>query len=290
MMLALALPQCSKSVEDASSESQPETSLEEPSCRESFYEAGLHQLEVSIDGAIREALLYIPMDLPERGPYPLVLAFHGVYSSAESIIESTEIFGKADEEGFVVIVGRGVGGAWNAGGCCEPAQSQEVDDVAFVRRLVELVAESGCIDMDRVYATGFSNGAAMTYRLACEAADLIRAVAPVGGMLGHYPCSPQNGISLLAINAVDDPQVSYQLAHISYQNFRSFNYCGGTPVETEPAPGVVCESDNLCADQVTTKFCSIEELGHLWPGDPDADAMGFRATDALWEFFVEVSQ
>ncbi|WP_437588358.1 prolyl oligopeptidase family serine peptidase [Sorangium sp. So ce1000] len=73
----------------------------------------------------------------------------------------------------------GVGSSWNLGHCCETALNEKVDDVAFVRAMVEQLESDTCIDPKRVYATGCSNGGGMTYKVACEAADVIAAAAPV---------------------------------------------------------------------------------------------------------------
>jgi len=93
----------------------------------------------------------------------------------------------ADRETFVAVYPNGTGRfgnrllTWNAGACCAYAMSNNVDDVGFVRALVTKLTESIPIDRRRIYATGLSNGAMMSHRLAAEAADLIAAIAPVAG-------------------------------------------------------------------------------------------------------------
>src|SRR3972149_6035846 len=67
----------------------------------------------------------------------------------------------------------------NGGHCCGEAAKNNVDDVGFVRALIDELATLINIDPGRVYATGFSNGAIMVYRLACELSDRIAAIGPV---------------------------------------------------------------------------------------------------------------
>ena len=63
----------------------------------------------------------------------------------------------------------GVGNSWNIGRCCSTAQTQNVDDVGFVRAIIKQLQTDACIDPRRVYASGCSNGGGMSYKLACDA-------------------------------------------------------------------------------------------------------------------------
>jgi polyhydroxybutyrate depolymerase len=56
--------------------------------------------------------------------------------------------------------------------CCGASAKSDVDDVAFLRQLVETLNSSYEVDGHRVFATGHSNGMIMSYRLICQAADL----------------------------------------------------------------------------------------------------------------------
>lgn len=105
----------------------------------------------------------------------------------------------ADRESFIAVYPNGNGRfgkrllTWNAGTCCAYLVINNVDDVGFVRALVATLAEKVPIDRRRVYATGLSNGAMMSHRLAAEAADLIAAVAPVAG--GMVLCPRSNHLA-----------------------------------------------------------------------------------------------
>jgi polyhydroxybutyrate depolymerase len=69
--------------------------------------------------------------------------------------------------------------SWNAGYCCDNAEAKKIDDVQFARDIIKYLETNACVDAKRIYASGGSNGGGMTYRMACEAADVIAAVAPV---------------------------------------------------------------------------------------------------------------
>ena len=91
---------------------------------------------------------------------------------------------KSDEEGFLLVMPNGYQNSWNGGTCCGGASGEQLDDVALFRAIFEEVGKHVNIDLGRVYATGLSNGAYMSYRLGCDAADLFVAVAPGAGAVG----------------------------------------------------------------------------------------------------------
>ncbi|WP_161645947.1 hypothetical protein [Agathobaculum desmolans] len=53
--------------------------------------------------------------------------------------------------------------------------------------MVDVTKADYSIDASRVYATGHSNGSAMTWRLAQDAPEYFTAVAPIGFNWGSYP-------------------------------------------------------------------------------------------------------
>src|SRR5262249_30593385 len=104
----------------------------------------------------------------------------------------------------------GQGVTWNAGNCCGYAQRQNVDDVAFVRALLDDLARVVKVDAKRGYATGMSNGGVMAYRLASELSDRIAAIAPVAGPMGSATCSPRRPVPVLHFHSTDDAFAPFQ--------------------------------------------------------------------------------
>src|SRR5690606_4407811 len=66
------------------------------------------------------------------------------------------------------------------------------------------------IDEKRIYATGFSNGAQFSYRLACELSDVLAAVAPVNGQGILADCNPSRPIPILSFHGSEDPCLPYE--------------------------------------------------------------------------------
>ena len=149
---------------------------------------------LSHGGLWRTAVLHVyPSYSPTHAP-PLVLNWHMLGGGAEyqSIYSGDQSTGAtfsdlADAHGMLVLYPQGYGNSWNAGACCSPAGAGgDVDDVGFARAVLAQVASQGYMfDTSRVFSTGMSNGADMSYRLLCEASDLVTAIAPVAGVIGN---------------------------------------------------------------------------------------------------------
>jgi polyhydroxybutyrate depolymerase len=122
----------------------------------------------------------------------------------------------ADQNGFIVVYPNGTSLlsedillTWNGGTCCGYAQEKNVDDVGFVRAIVPDLQSLVIIDAKRIYATGMSNGGILSHRLACEAADLFAAIAPVSGTLNFSPCNPSRPISVIEFHGTGDQHIPY---------------------------------------------------------------------------------
>jgi polyhydroxybutyrate depolymerase len=173
-------------------------------------------LDVAGQGA-RRYLAYLPPG-PTAGR-PLLIALHGGTGTGMNMAATSRLVQLGIERGIVIAFPEGSGAlqTFNAGACCGSAQAGNVDDVAFVRALIDDVRGRDAIDPVRVYATGFSNGGMMAHRLACALADRIAGVAPVGGGSGqfdrlltqYYACAPTRPIPVLHIHGMNDRNYPY---------------------------------------------------------------------------------
>mmetsp|Transcript_63175 Transcript_63175/g.105090 ORF Transcript_63175/g.105090 Transcript_63175/m.105090 type:complete len:420 (+) Transcript_63175:75-1334(+) len=85
-------------------------------------------------------------------------------------------------------------------------------DVLYIRALVAKAVAAYAIDQRKIFALGQSNGAAMVYRLGCDASDLFSAIVAIEGAppSSEFGCSPSHQIRLLNIHGTKDRQVPYQ--------------------------------------------------------------------------------
>jgi polyhydroxybutyrate depolymerase len=175
---------------------------------------GDHELSLDFAGGTRHYRLHLPAVAGGRA-LPVLLAFHGGGGHAAGFQAYAGLDPVADREGFAVVYPEGSGRlrhrllTWNAGGCCGRAMQEGVDDVGFVRAVLDDLAGRVAVDPTRVYATGHSNGGMLAYRLAAEASDRIAAVAPVAGATPLERFAPEHPVAVLHIHSVDDPRALY---------------------------------------------------------------------------------
>jgi polyhydroxybutyrate depolymerase len=216
----------------------------------------------------------------------------------------------AAAKGFIVVYPNGTGRfrsgllTWNAGGCCGYAQRRRVDDVAFVRALLDTLEREYPIDHRRVYATGFSNGGMMSYQVACALSDRFAAVAPVSGELA-MDCAPSRPVSVLIIHGTADQNLPYdggvgpkaldkhdvKSVHYALDHWLRFDRCATTP-RVDSTAALVRRTFAPCAENTAVELYTIIGGGHAWPGgqrmSPAADAPSeaLNATRVVWEFFA----
>jgi polyhydroxybutyrate depolymerase len=191
---------------------------------------------------------------------PVVFDFHGLGGNENQMQRLSGWAGVGDGEGFITVFPGGPDNGWNAGGCC----TQTPTDVDFVRDAIEYLDAEGCIDTKRIYASGCSNGGAMSYRLACEAADVIAAVAPVdfdcvvGGRCGS--CNPSRPITEIQFRGTNDSAVPYSGAEPNFAVWGDINMCTGSP-ETLPENDS-CQRHSMCANGVESILCTVQNGSH----------------------------
>jgi polyhydroxybutyrate depolymerase len=260
---------------------------------------GASNQRLVVDSLERSYRAYRPAELPSAAP--LVLMLHGAggsASQAEVIFGWTEL---AEREGFVAVHPEGVDRTWNTeGGCCGRASAQDVDDVAFLSRVVDDVARRVTVDPDRVFVTGMSNGAMMAYTLACTT-DLFAAAAPVAGTM-LVDCADPAPVSVFHLHgtadtavrldgepgerlaAVDGPPIADVIAF-----WRTVDGC---LEPSEVVAGAVRRSVSGCDDGRSVELVTVEGAGHQWPGSelvrPAADPpfADLHATEDIWRFFA----
>ncbi len=162
-------------------------------------------------GRTRSWHAYLPA---KRAPHPaLVFVLHGSegdWAQARGGY-AYDFDVLAEEAGFVPIYPDGFEGHWNDCRKAAPyaANTLDVDDVGFLRALADRLASEYGADRTRVFATGISNGGQMALRLALEAPDFVRAVAPVVASLpagGNLDCKQAGRpVSTLIMNGTSDP-------------------------------------------------------------------------------------
>jgi len=232
-------------------------------------------------GMTRTYILRKPAGYVGTAPLPLVIDLHPLTVTAELWSVATGWSTLADQEGFILVWPQGYMDSWNAGRCCDPAVGAKIDDVAFVRAVIAQVATLANVDPKRVYATGCSNGGGMTYRLACEAADVIAAVAPVDFDCVTGPtnspscadCNPSRPIAECQFRATGDMYVPYDGgptsvaaglifpgAQANFADWAKRNGCTGSAHAETSHPA--CDTYASCGGGTETTLCTVDGGQH----------------------------
>jgi len=265
-------------------------------------EIGETIVTIQHEGHDRSYRLYVPTGYVHDEATPLVLNFHGTGSFALSQRLFSLMDGPADARTVLVAYPEGLPlddeQVFDAG--LRDFSSAPRDDVDFARAIVDDVASRACVDLRRVYSTGMSNGARMSYRIGCEAADLFAAIAPVAGVLSLAAddCQPSRPVPAIHFHGTADFVAPYDRAGgfstmsvpDMFALWAEKTECSGAPVVTFEKDDVRCESYESCARGAEIMLCTIEGAGHCWPGNPTCSLGGstetINASEAMLDFML----
>jgi polyhydroxybutyrate depolymerase len=288
--------------------------------REQTIAAGDHEIMLRHDGRRRTYLVHVPPG-PQSAPMAVVLAFHGGGGNASGFEQYAELDRVADRERFLVVYPNGTGPlpnrllTWNAGdGCCGYALTNRVDDTGFAVAVVADLERRVRIDRKRIYATGHSNGAILSHRLAAERAGFVAAIVPVAGSLDLRSFAPSRAVPVLQIHSVDDPRalyagglgppfpgtdnrVQHQPVQAGLDRWIAANGCSTRPDTTTVKSGTSQSATLLtwrgCRGGAEVAHWKLTGSGHGWPGEsppPGGESIAgpqtrlVRAADEVWSF------
>jgi polyhydroxybutyrate depolymerase len=281
---------------------------------------GFLSKSITVDGLDRSYHLHIPSTYSNSAAAPLVMALHGGGGTGKKVDKLLNLNILADHFGFIVAYPDAVNGHWNDGRGVKKYRSQRenIDDVHFISGLIDAIAGEFNIDKKRIYVTGASNGAMMSFRLGCELANKITALAPVIGSMPENlvaGCSPARPLPLIMINGTDDPLVPWEGGYVhvyrkklgkilSVRQTIDFwvarNDCSPIPQlsmlpDNDPQDGTSVHKSayGQCADGADVVLYEIKGGGHTWPGGyqylPELligkTNQDLDATETIWNFF-----
>lgn len=285
----LALAGVAACTQDPSIEPPPSAG---PACdAQPDVERGTSTHEFEVAGETRSFTLHVPVTYEPAEASPVMFTFHGLGGNGRDQAVNTGLTDVADTEGFVLVSpdGRGQPRGWNL---TVPADDPN-SELAFVSELVDQVDRLVCVDPDRRYATGHSNGSVMAFAIVCLTDVDVAAIAGMGALVSTEYCENDRQIPWLYIHALDDPIVPFaggsspvgDLGPVALNlgTWAEQNGCEPEGVQTERDGGIEVWSWDGCA--VPAEALIADTGGHFWPTDELTYGTGLDAGVAMWAFF-----
>ncbi len=285
--------------------------------------AGTSRLEIFIRETTREYLLHTPSCTPDPAGYPVVIFFHGGGGTARSAVQQTGWVDQAEEACFLAVFPEGLPRdpsrrssflnnpqTWNDGSGRFNANGE---DLMFIEGVLDALAVQLPVDQARIYASGFSNGASMAFRVGADLEEKFAAVAPVAGALWLKDVEIDQPVSMIYLTGTADsfnpleggpPHLAFrsrprkvEKAKPPVQNhLKSWADAllrDPTPLERSTHPEVKVIDYTNCRQQAGLKAYLINGLGHTWPGGERLlpallvgnTSQAVDATAVIWDFF-----
>lgn len=266
--------------------------------------------------------VYVPSTYDNSKPVPMHVTYHGL--NAPCILPGGTYWNlkkEAEKRGYILVAPCGslgdgglgphgiipvsMGNAWNSGTCCGFKQNSPTDDFAFTRTIVEQVREKLCVDNEKIWASGFSNGAMMAEVMACKANDIFRAVASVSGVVELQPgnmgglktcdeavLNNTKRTAVLNVHGDLDPMVPWQSDPIAgfpsipadFKAWGERSGCKSGPAQVYQKGKYTIQRYSECTGDAQIDVVKNHGGSHEWPSDSDFDTTAY-----MHEFFNNVS-
>jgi polyhydroxybutyrate depolymerase len=290
------------------------------------YASGVNCRTVDVDGYTREFLVYVPAWAPFSEAHPLVTVYHGSGETGEYFLRMSGWRQKADQTGLIAVFPTGVTykdidtglptTKWNDGKLDSevdlsvkppgyPATAPwPANDVGFTDAMLNDLETYLPVDRRRVYASGFSNGASFTARLAAERSTTFAAAAFSAGSLQLPETAARAIPTFMTVGSLDDRILAHTgtppLTELpmNYVDLLSVPVVAST-VDTELSllglnpidygTDIAAHETEIhwpAGDDPTYRFMLIQGLQHRYPNGANNPA-GFVAADAYWRFFAD---
>jgi len=260
---------------------------------------------INVNGVNREFILYIPSTYDSTDAVPLMLNFHGWTMSASDQMNLSDMRALAESEKFILVYPQGTkfknrfygSTHWNVGSWTTGSNS---DDLGFVDKLIDHMSVNYNIDLERIYACGYSNGGFFSHELACNLSNKIAAIGAVSANMSTRTkdnCNPSHPTPVVTVSGTNDNEVSYdgtnfegQISHNEVLNYWiNYNQTDSSPIisdlqniNTVDGSTVELYQYKNGNNDVEIEHYKIINGGHDWPGT--LGNMDIDANSVIWRF------
>ncbi len=280
---------------------------------------GTYDRSIGHEGLVRGYRVHVPAAYDGQHEMPMVVALHGNQDSPEGMERLTGLATLAEREGFIVLYPEAsveYDRFW-FDGRFEDFEGT-IDEVGFIRLLVDLMDDTLAVDETRVYATGFSGGAALTNKLGMLLHDRIAAIAPVAGTVAHgfaQTLEVERPVPVMYFHGTDDPFAYYyeggsmgtrEGASLTAVDLASWWAHKNRVLVNGEVEVLDAVDDDTAVSRHTYRneageaivvFHSVEGGGHTWPSGWQWESEALigptsqevDATEAVWAFFQSFS-
>ena len=281
------------------------------------------------DGRVRTFFVHLPKNYTPQTKYPLVIALHGGGGTAKAFNRGTRgRFNElADKEDFILVYPQGVKKSWNDNNKRDTlgkARKLNIDDVGFLRKMIQKLENDYSVDSNNIFACGISNGGLMSQTLAAELPEKIKAIGMVASNFSKAQTDEMQSatpFSMIVIHGTEDPLFPYEEGVIQVFKKSRGRVLGVKKsifflaaingndtigiVRSLPNPVLMdgCTTEQIVYPNPKNPNYKIELIkviggGHTWPGGTQylpkklvgRASKDFNACDALWEFFESTIQ
>jgi polyhydroxybutyrate depolymerase len=265
---------------------------------------------IESQGVGRSYLVRVPPGYDGRTRLPVVLLFHGIGGDARAALATSRMDELSDQEDVIIVAPQGAGiiPSWNY----RSADDESASDVAFAHDVLDRVKDTTCVDPDRVYAAGFSNGSALTLALACENSHDFAAFGAVSAPFYEPRCDDAPPRSIIYFHGAADIIVPYGGADTiigempavtdALTSWATHDQCRQPAKKSTVSRHVTLSRWSGCARGTDVAAYEVAGGGHRWPGGIDVvpretntEAKNLQgvmtqeihATKLMWKFFSE---
>ncbi|NOR67698.1 MAG: hypothetical protein GQ528_10130, partial [Woeseiaceae bacterium] len=244
---------------------------------QSILHAEIQRGSFDFDGRLRNYMVYLPSNYTGSMDFPLVIHLHSGDWTAQQDMDYIKLNQVADTFGFIVVYPSAINKRWNS----DSVPGSNINDVGFIDALIDTLNNRYSIDLERIYACGYSRGGFLAYTLAFQLSHRIAAIASVGGSISSFIAESYNPVRpmpVLHIHGTSDTWVSinggstFLSADQALSIWTSFNDCVQADTiilpDLDPTDGCTVEkiSYTNCSDNSDVVYYRVINGGHSWPG------------------------